>query len=223
MSSMIRSHGATNYSVRRFKSLAVGLKELEPFIRSGEHLQSGQPFKQLHEMRSREAVANWLICATANFEHGSDRMSFTSDPTDGDGVIHDSHTQITWRTEHVMVRRPLSAEEKENPKPVETQILEAVAMKQAKGGPPYASGKQLVVFLDSGGGEWYPNKVARQLPRPLLFEDVWVVCLHGPVVAEYVYGVTQLDLASGNAPIWLVRIGQDFQSWTVTRYQQGRV
>lgn len=216
---MVKTLGAMNYSVRRFKSLAVGLKELEPFIRSGEHLQTGKPFPQLHGMRSREALANWLICAAANFEHGSDRMSFTSDPTGGDGVIHDSQAQATWQTEHVMVRRPLSAKEKANPKSVETQILEAVAMKQAKGGTAYASGKQLIVFLDSGGGEWYPNKVARHLPQPLLFEDVWVIGLHGPIVDEYVYGVTQLDLSGGNAPTWLVRIGQDFQSWIVTSRQ----
>jgi hypothetical protein len=216
---MTKIRDATNYNVRRFKSLAVGLKELEPFIRSGEHLQSGRPFKQLQEMRSREALANWLICAAANFAHGSERVSFTSDPTGGDGVIHDSLTQTTWMTEHVMVRRPLSAEETETAKPVETQILEAVAMKQAKGDLAYASGKQLVVFLDCGGGEWYPNKCARQLSRPLLFDDVWVVGLHGAVTDQYVYGVTHLDLAVGNAPVWLVRIGQDFRSWTVTRLQ----
>ncbi len=215
----MKTQGAANYNVRRFKSLAVGLKELEPFIRSGEHLQRGRPFKQLEAMRSREAWANWLICAIANFEYGVDRMSFASDPTGGDGLIHDSHTQMTWKTEHVMVRRPLSDEEQVNQKPVDTQILEAVAMKQAKGGSAYASGKELVVFLDAGGGEWYPNKVARQLPRPLLFKGVWVVGLHGPVVDRYVYGVTHLDLSMGTAPTWLVRIGQDFGSWIVTRLQ----
>jgi hypothetical protein len=118
-----------------------------------------------------------------------------------------------------MVRRPLSEEEKQNRKPVETQILDAVAMKQQKGGSAYASGKQLVVFLDSGGGEWNPIRVARQLPRPLLFEEVWVVGLHGPVASEYVYGVMQLDVTAGYVPIWLVRIGQDFQTWNVTRHQ----
>lgn len=103
---MTTNRDATQYPVRRFKSLVIGLKELEPFIRSGEHLQSGKPFKQLHGMRSREAVANWLICVAANFAQGEDRMSFTSDVTGGDGIIYDSKTQFTWRTEHVMVRRP---------------------------------------------------------------------------------------------------------------------
>jgi hypothetical protein len=30
------------HRVTRFKSLKVGLKELEPFIRNGEHLQTGE-------------------------------------------------------------------------------------------------------------------------------------------------------------------------------------
>jgi hypothetical protein len=213
------ARGATNHRVRRFRNLKVGLRELEPFIRNGQHLQTGRPFRQLRGMLSREALANWLVCAVANFEHGSERMSFTSDPTGGDGIIHDSDTQTTWKTEHVMVRRPLPTEGRQNRKSVETQILEAVAKKQAKGGAAYASGKQLVVFLDSGGGEWYPNKVARSLRGPLLFDEVWVAGLHGPVVEHYVYGVTLLSLVVGNAPTWLVRIATDFSSWSVTRIQ----
>lgn len=204
-----------NYRVKRFKNLALALKELEPFIRDGAHLQSGRPFEKLHGMRSREAVANWLLCVVSNFAHGSDRMSFMSDPTGGDGVIHDSQTQMTWKTEHVMVRRCRSDKEKQAPKPVETKIVEAVLMKQAKGGAAYASGKQLVVFLDCEGGTWYPNRAAKQIPQPLLFDDLWVVGLHGPVKDEYVYGVSQMDVSTGTAPTWLVRIAPDFQSWTV--------
>jgi len=207
------------HPVVRFKNLTVALKELEPFIRSGEHLQSGKPFENLHGMRSREAVANWLICVAANHEYGTDRMSFASDPIGGDGILQDAATGNTWQMEHVMVRRALSPAEKANLKPVKTQILEAVSAKQAKGGAAYASGKQLVVFLDSGNGEWYPNRVARSLPQPLLFDDVWVIGLHGQVTDEYVYSVTQLDLSSGNAPTWLVRIAPDFQSWIVARHQ----
>jgi hypothetical protein len=217
---MAKAKGVTHNSVRRFKSLAIGLKELEPFIRNGEHLQTGRPFTKLEGMRSREALANWLICAAADFAHSSERMSFTSDPTGGDGIIYDSKTKRTWRTEHVMVRRPISEKEKENPTPIETQILQAVTKKQKKGGIQYASGKQLVVFVDSGGGNWHPNKVARELPQPLLFDAVWVVGLHGEVVAgKYVYGVTQLDLANGNAPIWLVRIARTFRRWAVSKIQ----
>ena len=60
------------YSVIQFKNLKVALKELEPFIRNGEHLQSGKPFKQLGQMRSREALANWLLCVVLDAEAGAD-------------------------------------------------------------------------------------------------------------------------------------------------------
>ena len=46
------------YQVTQFKSLAVCLKELESFIRSGEHLQTGKSFKRFSGLRSREILAN---------------------------------------------------------------------------------------------------------------------------------------------------------------------
>lgn len=42
------------HDVRRFKSMEICLKELEPFIRDGMHLQSGKPFKK-----------KWTECARA--------------------------------------------------------------------------------------------------------------------------------------------------------------
>ena len=47
------------YPVTRFKSMKVALKEPEPFITDGAHLQSGRPFERMGGMRSREAVTNW--------------------------------------------------------------------------------------------------------------------------------------------------------------------
>jgi hypothetical protein len=41
---------------------AIALKEIEPFICNGEHLQSGKPLKKFGDMRSREILANWLVC-----------------------------------------------------------------------------------------------------------------------------------------------------------------
>ena len=43
----------------------MGLKELEPFVRNGEHLQTGKPFKRFGGMRSREILANWLLRASS--------------------------------------------------------------------------------------------------------------------------------------------------------------
>ncbi len=205
------------HRVRRFKSLPVALKELEPFIRDGEHLQTGKPFKRLGGMRSRELLANWLICVVANFEYGMDRLSFTTDPTGGDGVVHDDQSSSTWLMEHVMVPRT-RIEDGASAGNVEAAVLAAIDRKRQKGGAAYASGKQLVVFLNSGGGLWYPNRVAKQLPKPLLFDSVWIVGLQS-AEDRYVYGVTQLDAEKGDAQVWLVRIGVDFSSWKVERIQ----
>lgn len=35
------------YQVRRFKSLELALKEIEPFVRNGAHLQTGNPCRVL--------------------------------------------------------------------------------------------------------------------------------------------------------------------------------
>jgi hypothetical protein len=92
------------YSVRRFKSLAIALKELEPFIRNGQHLQTGKPFEKFGDMRSREILANWLLCVAINSTDNRE-LTFSSDPVGGDGIICDSATGETWSTEHVMVLR----------------------------------------------------------------------------------------------------------------------
>jgi len=203
--------------VRRFRSLAVALKEMEPFIRDGEHIQTGKPFKKLGGMRSREALGNWLICVVANFEFGAGRFSFTTDPTGGDGVVYDAQSSNMRLMEHVMVPR-IRPDNRANARNVEAAVLAAIDDKRQKGGKAYASGKELVVFINSGGGEWYPNRVAEQLAKPLLFNSVWIVALQS-TEPKYVYGVTKLDAQDGPAPIWLVRISDDFSNWTVERLQ----
>ena len=54
------------YHVRQFKSLAAALKEIEPFVRNGQHLQTGKPFEKFGGMRSREILANWLVRVATN-------------------------------------------------------------------------------------------------------------------------------------------------------------
>src|SRR5579871_113241 len=139
------------YPVTRFKSLKIALKELEPFIRNGEHLQTGKPFKRMGGMRSREMLANWLACVVINAQSGAN-LYFSSDPTGGDGIMCDTSTGETWPTEHVMVPRRSGGQTAD----AEALILDAIEQKRNKGGAAYAAGKTLIVFLDAEAGPWYP-------------------------------------------------------------------
>lgn len=203
--------------VRRFKSMSIALEELKPFILNGEHLQTGRPFKLLGGMRSREALANWLICVVANHVSQSEAFFFTSDPTGGDGVIQNAQTGRTWLMEHVLVPKRRSTSGSDAGK-VEDALLNAVAAKQNKGGNAYASGKQLVVFLNVDAESWSPNFVAKGLSRPLMFDQVWVVGLQSPKFG-YEYSVSKLDPGSGLAEVWLVQISTDFSKWKIERIQ----
>lgn len=200
------------YPVTQFKSLDTALKELAPFVRNGRHLQTGRPFARFGGMRSREMLANWLVCVVAN-ESQKRKLTFASDPIGGDGVILDPTTGEVWPTEHVMVTHAAGSEID-----IETLVLQAIGQKIAKGEEAYARGKTLIVFLDAGtNAVWRPNSVARKLPDPLHFATVWVVALQGVENGEYVYAITNLDMAGGNAPVAIVRISRDFDAWTVVQ------
>jgi hypothetical protein len=201
------------YPIRQFTSLEVALKELEPFIRNGEHLQTGAPFAQLEGMRSREALANWLVCVVVNSE--GEQMAFTTDPVGGDGIILNTKTGETWPTEHVLV----PALKNTGTVDVEAMILNAIESKQQKGGAAYARGKTLVVFVNCGGGTWKPNRIVKGLPDPLDFAAVWAVGLQFVENDEYVYVVSNLHMEGGDAPAWKVRISKQFDDWNVTRIQ----
>jgi len=205
------------YDAKRFKSAAIALKEIEPFIRNGMHLQVGKPFANLNDMRSREVLANWLICAVLNFETRPERLTFVSisEPIGGDGVMLDTETEETWPTEHVLVPNLTSGQAVE----LEARILDAIAQKRAKGGAAYAARKSLVILLNAGEGVWVPNRLAKSLPQPLHFGAAWVVGLHSVEAGEYVYNVVQLDEESGIAYVWRVRIAADFNRWRVERVQ----
>lgn len=57
------------------------------FIRNGQHLTTGRPFKTMR-MLSREALGNWLLCAVLTESSGRP-YCFTSDPGGGDGIVYD--------------------------------------------------------------------------------------------------------------------------------------
>ena len=122
------------YPTKQFKSLKVALKELEPFIRDAKHLQTGKPFDQFGGLRSRELLANWLLCATINAEKGTNDMTFTSDPLGGDGIIYNTSTEDAYPTEHVLVPEERSGSTVD----AEARILAAIKQKRSKGGAAYA-------------------------------------------------------------------------------------
>jgi hypothetical protein len=210
-----RRAGMTSYQTTHFKNMAVALRELEQFIKSPVRLETGKPLKQFGDARPRELVVNWLIRATANAEETlAITWRFTAIRTAGDGIIVDTVTGETWPTEHILVPMPRTASVPD----IEASIAKAVSDKQKKGGAAYAAGKTLVVFLNSGGGEWKPTRVARNLPAHD-FGAVWVVGLCSAKGGEYIYGVANLHLEIGQAPAWIVHIAKDFGSWSVERKQ----
>ena len=202
------------YPVTRFKTLEIALNEIAPFVRNGEHLQTGKRFKRFGGMLSREMLANWLICVTINAIDAK-KLTFCSDPVGGDGIIYDLDAHESWPSEHVLVPKLRHGQTGD----AEALIIKQIKLKISKGGAAYARGKTLIVFLNAGAGLWHPNKVARQLPNPLHFAAVWVVGLSQVEEGEYVYNVCHLDISEGDAPAFQVRINKDFTAWKVTRVQ----
>ena len=145
------------YPVTRFESMEIALKEIEPFAKDAAHLQSGKPFDKFGCMRSREIVANWLLCATIQAVDKRE-LIFYSDPIDGDGIIQDAVTGQTWQTEHVFVPRQ-SASAGVDTK-AHSERHRAKAVKGRRGLCRW----QNASVSDAGTGEWFPNAVARDLP-----------------------------------------------------------
>jgi hypothetical protein len=215
---MNMEQSATRHTVTKFKNLTLALKELEPFIKHARHLQVGDPFESFGGLRSRELLGNWLLCVVSNFNCGEeDRLTFTSDPTNGDGIIVDLVTGKTWRMEHVFEPGPHPGAPQGRGEALEKLILEKVAHKQ-KRGPDYGAGKTLLV-LSNEIGQWFPDKVAALLPAPMHFEAIWVTGLQEVTGGEYAYCVTRLDLSRGNVPVWRVRIKPNFREWIVEPVQ----
>lgn len=129
------------HAVTTFKNLAVCLKELEPYIRNGQHLETGKPFKRFGGLRSREILVNWLLCVVANFEQKTEQFKICTDPQGGDGIIYNTTKNLAWPTEHVLVSQRNNGSED-----IQSLILKQIKNKQDKGGAAYASGKTLIVF-----------------------------------------------------------------------------
>jgi hypothetical protein len=207
------------HNVVALRSLRAALPDISRLMLRGDLIRSGRDVAQI-DLRPRELVANWVLCAVLEQIQGEGRFTVTSHPSEdpsnpsqkGDGIIHDRETGRSVPTEHVMVASARDAEGVE----IHQRILDAIQSKVNRGSD-YGAGKTLVV-LSEATGEWFPNRVARTLPHPLHFSDVWVVALQPPT-PPYTYGVTCLDLSSGNAPTWRVSLNEDFTDWTVAQRQ----
>jgi hypothetical protein len=114
------------FNVTHFKSPEIALKELEPFVRDRRHLYTGKPFKRFGELRSRELLTNWLICAVLNAGNPRGPFTFTSDPQGGDGIIYDRKSATGWPTEHVMIPKATPNDVLD----ITALIVDAVAAKQ---------------------------------------------------------------------------------------------
>jgi hypothetical protein len=202
------------HDIRRFKDLKVALLELQQFILNGASLQTGRPIRNFGRLLPREILANWLICAAVNFDRGNEDIFLATDPFGGDGLICEGQDGDVWPTEHVFVPALDGASNSD----AGEQILEKIRSKNSRG-KAYASGKTLVVFVNAGDGHWHPNKLSKSLPDPFYFNSAWAVALQGIEAGQYIYGVTKLDLSLGEAPIWRIRISDQFDSWDVERTQ----
>jgi hypothetical protein len=129
------------YPVKQLKSLAVGLKELEPHIRNGRALQTHPEFNSIKQ-RPREMLANWLLCAAGCATRGKETVHLAEDPLGGDGLITESETGEFMLTEHVYARPRQGSS-------VAELIVEALEHK-AKKGEAYARGRTLVVLSGRG-------------------------------------------------------------------------
>lgn len=171
-----------------FKSPQVALKELKPFILNGRQIRTGKQLKRFHNLRPREILANWLLCAAINHSTQPGRIDFASDPRfEGcDGLIVDAVTGQISQTEHVMAfRRDEHADFDGN-----ALILKAIEQKVDRG-PSYAMGKTLVVFPE-GAGEWVPRDVRAAVPASFAFDALWVIGRCSLRDGEYAYNVVRL-------------------------------
>ncbi|EHL32312.1 hypothetical protein [Legionella drancourtii] len=199
------------HEVTTFKSLKACIKELERFIRNGNHLETGREFQKFGNLRSREVLGCWLLAAVLNHEAKSEDIKICTDPLGSDGILFDTKKNISHPLEQVMIARCNPSDKK-----TEELILELIHKKQNKGGKSYASGKTLVVFLNRKGDSWYPNRLTKILPQ-LDFNAVWVVGLQEMVNDSYSYNVTQLS--RGGCPIWRINIKNTFDDWIIKKIQ----
>lgn len=196
----------------QIRDLKVVLKDIERHVKNPDFLRKGREFSNF-PLRPREVLANWLLCAVGNWESGNNNLTFSNDPTGGDGIVFNRKSGLCIMTEHVFIPEPRN----KNLESVEELIIKALQHKVKKG-EQYAKDKDLIVFSEAVG-LWYPNRAARRIVGTHHFNSVRVVHLEKSDASEFIYCVSVLDVRNGNAPSWKVIISYDFTAWTVKRIQ----
>lgn len=205
--------------IRRFKSLEACLKEIKKFIKATakegkkqHHLETGEGFKNFGNIRSREILGNWLLCAVLNQgQENHERMKLCTDTDGGDGMIFDTKENHAFYTEHVMISSWGEADSD-----IEKLVIDQIKKKQAKG-KEYARGKTLVVFINRPGSGWSPNRIMRKLPVDFNFSSLWIFSLRDEINSVYTYNVAELNEMPTS--VWEIVIDKSFSRWNINKVQ----
>lgn len=200
------------YRLTRIRDLRIALKDLEPRVKDPRFLRVGRVFTNFN-LRPREVLANWLLCVVGNYQNGNEDLTFSDDPTGGDGIILNQADGRYMATEHVFIPPP----QPNSTDGVEDLIVQKIEHKMRKG-VAYARGKHLIVFSEAVG-LWYPNRVARRIAGQHEFASVWVVALERGDEIGFQYSVACPVAGPEDSPAWRVSINADFTDWEVERVQ----
>lgn len=194
----------------QIRDLSVVLKDFEPMVKNPRFLRNGRRIPNFN-LLPREAWGNWLLCVVLRNFFQAD-ITF-SEGDEADGVIHDRGTGRWFLTEHVSALQTPGAHAQLRG---EERVIHAIQRKINRG-PEYARGKRLVVFIEDAG-QWFPNRVGREIHERHHFDAVYVIGIESND-NDYVYSVSQLDGVQGNSPTWRVVINNDFTDWSISRIQ----
>jgi hypothetical protein len=200
------------YRLKRIRDLGIALKDLEPHIKNPRFLRVGREYSNFR-LRPREVLANWLLCAVGNFQNDNENLTFSEDPTGGDGIILNQADNRYMATEHVFIPPPRP----NSTVSVEDLIVQKIEHKM-RNGAAYARGKHLIVFSEAIGW-WYPNRVGRRIAGQHEFASVWVVGLERGDESGFLYWVTCPLAGPVDSFAWRVSINANFTSWQVERVQ----
>ena len=76
------------HHVVALRSLTAALPDISRMMLDGQAIRTGRDDGRIG-LRSREIVANWVLCTVLEHMQGQGRFILTSDPLQGDGIIHD--------------------------------------------------------------------------------------------------------------------------------------